>query len=287
MTSRNEPSPNKFAESEQSDSKLDTFATVDDSGLPGLLARHRWLIYVLPLAVFLAVTQLEPTPPDVDTAAEAAESGWLAIAYENYPSVYTLKIGLTLLAMGFVWPGYRCYPFHVNPQAFGVGIVGVALWIGICSLRLEERLLIPLGLEGVLGLGQRSAFNPLVELAGSPAWAWGFLAIRFFGLVVVVAVIEEFFLRGFLMRYVVQDQWWKVPFGSPHWGGIALATVAAMAMHPAEMFAELVWFSLVTWLMLRTRNIWDCVVAHGTTNLLLGLYVVGSDFWGIDAWHLL
>jgi hypothetical protein len=31
--------------------------------------------------------------------------------------------------------------------------------------------------------------------------------------------------------------------------------------------------------MLRTRNIWDCVAAHATTNLLLGIYVVATGEW--------
>jgi membrane protease YdiL (CAAX protease family) len=48
--------------------------------------------------------------------------------------------------------------------------------------------------------------------------------------------------------------------------------------HP-EKLAALVWFSLVTWLMWRTRNIWDCVAAHAVTNLLLGIYVVTQHQW--------
>jgi hypothetical protein len=54
-----------------------------------------------------------------------------------------------------------------------------------------------------------------------------------------------------------------------------------MMMHPAELLAALVWFSLITWLMVRTKNIWDCVAAHAVTNLLLGMYVVARG-----AWHL-
>ena len=36
---------------------------------------------------------------------------------------------------------------------------------------------------------------------------------------------------------------------------------------------------MVTWLMVRTRNIWDCVAAHAVTNVLLGIYVVASQQW--------
>ena len=52
-----------------------------------------------------------------------------------------------------------------------------------------------------------------------------------------------------------------------------------MLMHPGELFAAAVWFSMVTWLMLRTRNIWDCVAAHAVTNGLLGAYVITTGEW--------
>src|SRR4029077_9556080 len=90
---------------------------------------------------------------------------------------------------------------------------GVVLWIGICQLRLEPKLLGPLGLGSILGLGARPAYNPLPHFAECKACAYAFLALRFLGLVLVVPIIEEFFLRGFLMRFVQAERWWEVPFG--------------------------------------------------------------------------
>jgi CAAX prenyl protease-like protein len=136
-------------------------------------------------------------------------------------------------------------------------------------------------MEKLLGLGQRPSFNPLAELANTPAWAYTFLVIRFVGLAIVVPIIEEFFLRGFLMRVVVHENWWAVPFGTLTTAAAIVGTAVPMLMHPAELLAAAVWFSLVTWLMTRTKNIWDCVAAHAVTNLLLGIYVVARG-----AWHL-
>ena len=109
--------------------------------------------------------------------------------------------------------------------------------------------------------------------------AWAFLAVRFFGLVLVVAVIEEFFLRGFLMRFAIQNHWWEVPVGQVNTAAVVVATLVPVAMHPAELLAAAVWFSMVTWLLVKTRNIWDCVAAHAITNLLLGIYVVATGNW--------
>jgi CAAX prenyl protease-like protein len=239
----------------------------------------------------MLVGNLEPAAPkpltEVQLAAPEHIQRQLAegtanrfgLRYKHYPIIYTVKIALTIAAMLYVLPGYRQYPFRISLLAIGVGVVGIVLWIVICRLQLEAKLLGPLGLGKFLGLGERPAYNPLEQLAHNPAWAYTFLAIRFVGLALVVPVIEEFFLRGFLMRFVQQDVWWEVPFGTVTPLAIVVGTAVPMLMHPAELLAAFVWFSLVTWLMIRTRNIWDCVAAHAVTNLLLGVYVVTQGQW--------
>ena len=161
------------------------------------------------------------------------------------------------------------------------------LWIACCELRLESRLVEAIGEEsplmgplGMLGFGaERPAFNPL-ERIESPATRYGFLVVRFIGLALLVPVFEELLLRGWLMRSVVSPDLWKVPFGRVTTASVIVGTAFPMLYHP-EKVASLVWFSLVTWLMIRTKNYWDCVAAHAVTNFLLGAYVLWAG-----AWHL-
>lgn len=265
----------------------------------GWLRRWPWVTFLLPMIVFMLVGSLEPVPPPATDSAENAaadtsvdddsedewEDEWESdgllpnIPYRFYPCVYTAKMVLTAFTMLLVWGGYRTFPWRLSPLAVVVGVVGVVLWIGLCQLQLETKLLGTLGLDWMIDQGERSAFNPLVELSETPVWAKVFLAIRFFGLALVVPIIEEFFLRGFLMRYVIHDHWWQIPFGTVNRMALVVGTAVPMLMHPGELLAALVWFSMVSWLMVRTRNIWDCVVAHATTNLLLGVYVVTFGEW--------
>jgi uncharacterized protein len=247
------------------------------SGRARLLANQPWIAYVLPLVTFMVIGCLEPKPTVADSPAAVAAT-W-ALPYSAYPWVYTLKIALTTVVLAWVWPALSSLPRRVSILSVVVGIVGVFLWVGLWKLNLEKRLLEPLGLGWALDFGVRSAYNPLEELAGRPALAYGFLAIRLFGLVVVIALAEELFLRGFLMRFFVRPDWWNVPIGVVNKTAIVAGTLVPMAMHPAELLAAAVWFSLVTWLMIRTRSLWDCIVAHGTTNLLLGCYVLWSHEW--------
>jgi hypothetical protein len=261
-----------------------------------LIARHPWLPFLLPFVVYMVVGSFEPEPPTTfgpkpqaaladqigDTSGPKATieaDNWFGLRYAHYPIVYTVKIALTIAAMLFVWPGYRQFPFRVSLLAVVVGVVGVVLWIGLCQLHLERKLLGTIGLEGFLDLGARPAYNPLEQLAATPVWAYTFLGIRFLGLALVVPIIEEFFLRGMAMRFVIRDTWWEVPFGQVTPLAVVVGTAIPMLMHPGELLAAAVWFSLVTWLMVRTRNIWDCVAAHAVTNLLLGIYVVTQEQW--------
>ncbi len=244
------------------------------SPTPGnsLLEKHRWLVFVLPIAVYMLVGTIEPSPgaPDEKTSS-------LAIPYSAYPLIYTVKIALTLVAMALVLPGYREFRRPPGLLALLVGAAGIVVWVGLCQLSDQT------GLKELLvrlpGYSQRPSYDPLGQLVATPVWAWTFLAIRFFGLVLVVPVIEEFFLRGFLMRLVVDQDWWKVPFGTVNAAAVAVSIVVPVLTHPGEILAAAAWFGMVTWLMVRTRNPWDCVLAHATTNLLLGIYVVTTKHW--------
>lgn len=242
----------------------------------GILGRYPAVTFVGPFLVYLLLGALEPAPGQ---SAQAA-GGWAlpVVPYSAYPALYTVKILATTTAMLLVLRGYRAFPLRVSPLGLLVGGLGGVAWIVLSELRLEARILAPLGLDGWLELGARPAFNPLEQLRSHPAWAYGFLAIRFAGLVLVVPVIEEFFLRGFLMRFVSDPQWWKLPLRGISRAGLIAGTAVPMLYHP-EMVAALVWFSAVSWLMLRTGSIWDCVAAHAVTNLLLGVYVVASGQW--------
>lgn len=232
----------------------------------------------------MIVGSFEPAPPKPATVLPdgtkrpAINQNWFGLEYHQYPIVYTVKIALTIGAMLFVLPGYREFQFHVSLLAIAVGILGVVLWIEICKPQLEHKFLVKMGFDDALG-GKRPAFDPLTELAATPVWAYTFLVIRFLGLALIVPIIEEFFLRGFLMRFVVSERWWSVPFGTLTTTAAMIGTVVPMLMHPGELLAAAVWFSLVTWLMFRTKNIWDCVAAHAVTNLLLGIYVVTQHQW--------
>lgn len=260
----------------------------------GWVTRYRWLGFVLPLVVYMLAGQLEQplaenTPPASKTRQDAESDpfaddhpvdGPLAPGdspganAHNYPIAYAVRIGLTLAAMLLVLPVYRQFQLRASWLAVLVGALGAPLWILLSHLQ-REYVVLPEAVAAWLG-GTRAGFDPLTALADRPALLAMFLAVRFCGLVLIVPIIEEFFLRGFLARFVADADWWKIPIGAISASSLAAIVAYAALTHPNEMFAAVAWFLLVTWLVARTQNIWDAVVAHAATNLLLGVWVLTS-----------
>ncbi len=230
-----------------------------------------WLVFLLPFVIYLGLTSLEPSAvPSLDP--EKPNTHWLGLTAEHYPMLYVGKLVLTLLSVVAVARGY---PRWRTPSLLSllVGAAGIVIWVGLAKL---QRLS---GVNDMLFDPTRPEFNPWESFAGEELQRQVFLAFRFVGLVLVVPVIEEMFLRGFVMRYTQADRWWEVPWGVADRTALLAGTAIPMLLHPAEALAAAVWFGMIHWLYLRTKNIWDCVAAHAVTNLLLGLYVMKYGEW--------
>ena len=253
-----------------------------------MLSIHPWVAFVLPIAVFLVVGSFEPKTHELvqnatDGISSLPSTSWFSLPYSLYPWIYTAKLFATLVALCFVWPDYRPLMRSIGWKGISIGIVGGVLWITICNLEWEQSTLYPLlkswRLESLLGTGSRSAFNPFLELKGNTFGVLIYLAIRGIGLVLVVPVIEEHFLRGLVMRYLATDKWWNYPIGQVTVLSAIVGTVVPMLMHPDELLAAAVWFSLITILAWHTNNLWECIAAHCTSNLIVGAYVIVYGAW--------
>jgi len=101
---------------------------------------------------------------------------------------------------------------------------------------------------------------------------------RFFGAVLVVPVMEELFWRSFLLRYLIKADFAEVTIGAFTWGSFAIASVLFGLEHNlilAGMMAGVAY----NLLLYRTKSLSQCVLAHGVTNLALGLYVLQTGNW--------
>lgn len=215
---------------------------------------------------------VDPAKPEKNVADLYDVSGQA----QRYIWTYCIRIAIVIAILAAGWfIIYQQFPFRISFWCWIYGIVGFALWIGLCELGIEEKLL------GAVGLGdwlpKRTQFNPFEHIDHKSTLVF-FLIARFIGLVVVIPIIEELFLRGFIIRYTHDPQWWTVKLGSVGVHGIIVAAIYGAATHP-EIIAAVAWFSLISLLIWQRGNLWDCIIAHAITNLLLGIYIITYSQW--------
>jgi len=101
---------------------------------------------------------------------------------------------------------------------------------------------------------------------------------RIFGAAVVVPVMEELFWRSFLLRYLVNDEFTRIAVGTFTWGSFLIVTLLFGVEHD-YLFAGMMAGVAYNLLAVYTRSIAQCVLSHGVTNLILGVYVLATGKW--------
>ena len=106
-----------------------------------------------------------------------------------------------------------------------------------------------------------------------------FIALRVFGSVVLVPILEELFWRGWLMRWLIRPDFEAVRLGTYTRYSFWVTAVLFAAEHGPYWDVGLLAGIIYNWWMLRTRRLADCIVAHAVTNGLLAVYVLYAGHW--------
>ncbi|MFV1967622.1 MAG: CAAX prenyl protease-related protein [Pirellulaceae bacterium] len=194
-----------------------------------------------------------------------------------YPLAYTFAVVVVGAAIFMLLRGQHILQRHWRvAEAILFGFIGIAIWIALSSARLEEAL--TASFPSWLRPQARVAFDPFAEL---PLFtAIGFIAVRLFGLAVITPIAEELFWRGFLLRWLISPDWEEVPLGRFSLPSFVLVTLLFTSAHP-EWFAAAVYCALLNALLYWKKDLWSCVVAHGVSNLALGVYVLSTGTWSL------
>ncbi|HSW65159.1 MAG TPA: CAAX prenyl protease-related protein [Dissulfurispiraceae bacterium] len=104
------------------------------------------------------------------------------------------------------------------------------------------------------------------------------IASRLFGAAVIVPIMEELFWRSFVIRYIMNPDFLRIPIGAFSWVSFALVSVLFGLEHNLWLAGIMagVAYNIVLY---RTRSIAHCIVAHAVTNGMLGVYVVATNSW--------
>jgi CAAX prenyl protease-like protein len=107
----------------------------------------------------------------------------------------------------------------------------------------------------------------------------GFIMLRAASCAIVVPILEELFWRGWLMRWLIDNDFLKVELGTYVPFSFWIVVLLFASEHGPYWEVGLVAGIVYNWWIVRTRNLADCILAHGVTNAVLSGYVLVTGQW--------
>ncbi len=225
------------------------------------MSKSAW-VRIIPFAVFMGFIGLQ------QLLEWCVSKGWIDISAEQMLYLYPIK---TLLVGGlliFLWGKYNELNYadfkNLTHTAVSVmvGLVVFILWINMDW--------------GIATFGESKGFDPF--LIDNDTTRNLMIFSRIFGAALVVPIMEELFWRSFMLRYIITADFTTIKVGTYTLTSFVLCAGLFGLEHNlflAGIMAGAAYSLLLYW----TKSIYQCILAHAVTNLVLGIYVLQTGFW--------
>jgi len=218
------------------------------------MRRHPAIAYVAPFAVFMVWLGLADYIP--------LDQPWESIARV-----------LVLTAVIWFFSGHLVANFRF-PHWMGSVLVGV----GVFVIWVAPDALLPGWRDSWLFqnsiTGRVKISIPEAELA-NPLVLW----LRMARAAILVPILEELFWRGWLPRWVQDNDFERVPLGRYTTFAFVVTALLFASEHGAFWEVGLIAGIIYNWWMWRTKSLGDLVLAHAVTNACLSGYVLVTKQW--------
>jgi len=104
------------------------------------------------------------------------------------------------------------------------------------------------------------------------------VALRLFGLVLVVPLMEELFWRSLVMRWIDRRDFLALAPGATSVAALLVSSVL-FALEHTQWFAGLLAGLAYGWLYRQTGNLRLAIASHAVTNALLGAWILATQNW--------
>jgi CAAX prenyl protease-like protein len=183
---------------------------------------------------------------------------------------YLARFLAVLLTIGLVSRSVLSFRVAFPLASIGIGIAVFLIWIGPDVLwGYRHHWLFSNSITGAPASSIAPAIRQNVML----------VVLRVASSVALVPVLEELFWRGWLMRWLIDKDFLKVPLGTYAPAAFWIVVVLFASEHGPYWEVGLAAGIVYNWWIVRTRNLADCMLAHAVTNGLLAVYVLKMDQW--------
>ena len=225
------------------------------------MSKAGW-VRIIPFAVFMLFIGLK------EVLDWIVVKGWLELSPEQMLYLYPIKTVLVVGLLIVFWRQYKELDFsdfknltHTGASVL-LGLLVFVLWINMDW--------------GIATFGENKGFDPF--LIADTGTRNIMIFSRIFGAALVVPIMEELFWRSFMLRYVITSDFMTVRIGTYTLTSFVICSVLFGLEHNlllAGIMAGASYSLLLYW----TKSIYQCILAHAVTNLVLGLYVLQTGCW--------
>lgn len=218
-----------------------------------IVTKSRSLPYVAPFAVFIAFLTLNSfyrLPDLADQIVRIAIIGAVLLLFSR--GVISLRA-----------PHW--------PVSLLLGVAVFALWIAPDLLfpGYRQHWLFQNALTG--------STHPALSAAAQASPA--ILILRALRAFIIVPIVEELFWRAWLMRWLINSDFEKIPLGRYVPAAFWVTAVLFASEHGSYWDVGLAAGVIYNFWMVRSKSLGDVILAHAVTNLCLSIYVVAAGKW--------
>jgi len=108
------------------------------------------------------------------------------------------------------------------------------------------------------------------------AWDLGWRTAR---AVIIVPIVEELFWRAWMLRWLIDTNFQKVPLGAYTPFAFWITAILFASEHGPYWDVGLLTGIVYNFWMIRSKSVADCILMHAVTNALLSGYVIATAQW--------
>lgn len=183
--------------------------------------------------------------------------------------IYPIKAMLVAALLAYFWREYGELRQGPAPRTWMwlwapvIGIAVFVLWINLD--------------QGWLNVGGGGfVYDPRDSQNGEIIWPLA--VMRLMGAALVVPVMEELFWRSFLMRWIDSHDFLALAPVAVSLKAVLISSLIFGLEHSLWLAGILAGLAYA-WLYRASGSLWPPIIAHGTTNGLLGLWVLHTGNW--------
>ena len=219
-----------------------------------LLKQYPSLAWIAPFAVFMLWLVVGPALP-------------LAQPWESILRVSVLVLVIALFSTNIL----RTLHIRHFVGSVMLGLAVCALWVApdLAFPGWRSHWLFQNSITGTIknSIAPSDLANPLV------------MSLRFARAALLVPILEELFWRGWLPRWIVNNDWEKVPPGTYTRAAFIITAVLFASEHGPYWEVGLLCGLIYNWWMMRTRSLGDVILVHAVTNAALSIFVLITKRW--------